>query len=176
MNLEYLIQNMIHLVIQILQSMLELIFEIYHFCVTFLCFSMYSKCWGLIKQHVYHLCFKFVLSKSLSNSLWGSDVLLFSEFINIVSILFYNFIEFIILLYTFLVISFVRYRKYINWLISFSKFSDVLPAFNWSSAIGNHWSICLGVNISWLFPYFALYLASDKKKEYSPKKINNFFS
>ena len=124
----------------------------------------------MIKQHVYHLFFKFILSKSLSNSLWGSDFLLFSEFINIVSILFYNFIEFIILLYTFLVISFVQYRKYINWLISFSKFSDVLPAFNWASAIGNHWSICLGVNILWLFPYFALYLASDKKKEYPPKK------
>ena len=58
------------------------------------------------------LLFKFILSERLSNSLWGSDVLLFSEFINIVSILFYNFIEFIILLYTFLVTSFSEYKEY----------------------------------------------------------------
>ena len=49
------------------------------------------------------LLFKFILSERLSNNLWGSDVLLFSEFVNIVSILFYIFIEFIIFLYTFLV-------------------------------------------------------------------------
>ena len=41
------------------------------------------------------LRFKFILSERLSNSLRRSDVLLFSEFINRVSILFYNFIEFI---------------------------------------------------------------------------------
>ena len=81
--------------------------------------------------------FKFILSVTLSQSLRGSDVLLFSQFINIVSILFYNFIEFIILLYTFLVISFCRYKEYIICLISFSKFSDVLPAFSCTRAIGN---------------------------------------
>ena len=32
-------------------------------------------------------------------------------------------------------------------LISFSKFSDVLPAFTCARAIGNLSSICLGVNI-----------------------------
>ena len=47
------------------------------------------------------LLFKFIFPERLSNSLWGSDVLLFSEFINVVSILFYNVIEFIILLYVF---------------------------------------------------------------------------
>ena len=51
------------------------------------------------------LFFKFILSERLSNSLSGSVVLLFLEFTNIVSILFYNFVEFIILLCTFLVIS-----------------------------------------------------------------------
>ena len=66
-----------------------------------------------------------------------SDVLLFSEFINIVSILFYNFIEFMILLNTFLAISFPRYKDYIKCLISFSKFSDRLHAFTCSSATGN---------------------------------------
>ena len=58
------------------------------------------------------LLFKFILSVRLSNSLCGSDVLLFLEFINIVPILFYNFIEIIILLYTFLVIFFSRYKEY----------------------------------------------------------------
>ena len=89
--------------------------------------------------------FKFILSERMSNSLWGSDVAIFSEFINIVSILFYNFIEFITLLYTFLLIHFVQYREHIICLISFSKFSDVLHAFTCASAIANLWRICLGV-------------------------------
>ena len=55
--------------------------------------------------------FKFILAERLSNSLPGSDVLLFLEFINILPILLYNFIEFITLLYIFLVISFARYRN-----------------------------------------------------------------
>ena len=57
------------------------------------------------------LRFKFILSERFSISLWGSGVLLFREFIDIVSILFYNFIEFIVLLYTFLVNSFSRYKE-----------------------------------------------------------------
>ena len=64
-------------------------------------------------------------------------MMLFSNFINIVFILFYNFIEFIILLYIFLVISFARCKDYIVCLISFSKFSDALPAFTRGSAIGD---------------------------------------
>ena len=48
--------------------------------------------------------FKFILSERVNEDLWGSDVLLFSEFINIVSTLDYTFIETIILLYTFLVL------------------------------------------------------------------------
>ena len=58
----------------------------------------------------------------------------------------YTFIEFILLLYTSLVISFARYKEYIIYLISFSRVSDVLPAFTCASAIGNLWSMCLGVN------------------------------
>ena len=50
-------------------------------------------------------------------------------------ILFYNFIEFLMSLYTFLVISFARYRECRICLISFSKFSDVLPAFTCAKAI-----------------------------------------
>ena len=45
------------------------------------------------------------------------------------------------------------------------KFSDVLAAFTCASAIGNLWSFCLGVNILRPLSYFALYLASDSKKE-----------
>ena len=57
------------------------------------------------------LLFKNILSLRLSNSQQGSDVLLLLEFMNIVSILLYNFIEFIILLYTFLVTSFSQYKN-----------------------------------------------------------------
>ena len=118
----------------------------------------------MIKQHS-SLLFNFILSVRLSNNLWGSDILLFSEFINIVFTLFYNFIEFIILLYTFLVISFARYKEYIIYLISFSKFSDVLPALTCVRAIDNLWSICLGVNILSPSPWIDLYLTSDTIEE-----------
>ena len=74
-----------------------------------------------------------MLSVRLSNSLCQSDVLLFSEFI--------------ILLYTFLVISFDWYKEYMICLISLSKFSDVLPVFTCLKAIGNLWMMCLEVNI-----------------------------
>ena len=62
--------------------------------------------------------FKFILSERLSNSLWRLDDLLSSEFINIVSILIYNFIEFIILFFFFL-ISFAPLKEYITWHIPF---------------------------------------------------------
>ena len=78
-------------------------------------------------QHIYHFFFTFVLSKRLINSLSGSDVL---EFMNIVSILFYNSLEFIMLLCYFLVLSFGRYKK-------ITTFSGELPAFTCSRAIGN---------------------------------------
>ena len=55
----------------------------------------------------------FILSKILSNSLGGSDILLFQEFVNIVPISYYTFIELIALLYTFSVIPLARYREYI---------------------------------------------------------------
>ena len=86
----------------------------------------------------------------MGNNLWGSDVLLFPEFINIASILSYNFITLLKSLHCyilFLAISFAWYKEYIICLISFSKFSDVLPAFTCANASSNLWSICLGVNI-----------------------------
>ena len=55
---------------------------------------------------------KFIFSERFSNSLWGSEVLLFSKCINIVS----NFVLYlywiIVLLYTFLVILFTWYKEY----------------------------------------------------------------
>ena len=53
----------------------------------------------------------------------------------------------------FLVTSFDRYKEYIIYLISFSKFSDVLHAYTCARAIGNLWSACLGVNIFNPFPF-----------------------
>ena len=102
---------------------------------------------GFNKATYLWLLFKFILPEILSNSLLGSDVLLFSEFINIVSILSCNVIKFIILLYTFLIIYFSWYKENMVCLISFSKFSDVLHAFTCVSAIGNLWDTCLGINI-----------------------------
>ena len=66
----------------------------------------------------------------------GSDVWLFSEFINIVYIV-YNCIDLITLLYTFLVICFDWYKEQIICLISFNKLSELLSAFTCARAIGN---------------------------------------
>ena len=107
------------------------------------------------------LLFKIILSKNWSSSLWGSDILLFWEFMNIVSILFYNFIEFIILLYTFLVFSFAQYKKYMVWRISFSKFSDVLSVFYLWNIYWYSLKHFLEVNILSYFSWVALKLASD---------------
>ena len=55
------------------------------------------------------ILFKFILSVRWSNSQRRSDFPLFLEFIHIVSILFYNFIDFIILLYIFLVTLYILF-------------------------------------------------------------------
>ena len=80
------------------------------------------------------LLFKFLSSARLSNSLYESDILLFLRFIYIVSILFYKFIEFIILLYTFLVICFDTYFGYIACFYLYQR-------------LGNVRSICLRLTI-----------------------------
>ena len=99
-----------------------------------------------MRQRIDYFSFKFIVSINLRNSLWGSDAPLFYEFIDIISILFYNFIEFIIFSYAVLVISFAWYKEYIICLVSFSKFSDMPPAFTCARAVGNLRSICLGVD------------------------------
>ena len=53
----------------------------------------------------------------------------------------------VIPLYIFLVTSFAQYKEYMNCLILFSTFSDLLPAFACVRATVNRSSICLGVNI-----------------------------
>ena len=68
------------------------------------------------------LLFKSILFES--SSLYESNVLLFPEFVDIVSILYYAFTEFIILLYRFLVISFAHYKEYIILWILFNTFSE----------------------------------------------------
>ena len=117
------------------------------------------------KETYLSLLFQIILSERLSNSLWGSDVLLFSEFIDMTSILFYKFTEFIVLLYTVLVISFARYKEYMICLISFCNFSDLLPAFTFARTVGNLWSVCLAVTYWNPLPYFGLYLASNNNRE-----------
>ena len=64
------------------------------------------------------------------------DVLLFSEFINIVPI-FYTCIDLIMLLYTFLVTSFAQYKEKTICLISFNKRFELLPAFTCAGTIGH---------------------------------------
>ena len=135
----------------------------------------------MIKQHANHFLLSLFYPKD-----WVivCEDQMFYNSQNVVSILFYNFVEFIILLYTFLVMSFAWYKEYIICLIclvSFSKFSDVLPTFTCAIAIGNLWSFCLGhviLRVEWLetlatranilgipFLWIALYLASDTIEE-----------
>ena len=97
---------------------------------------------------------KSILSARLSDSLQGSDVLLLLEFINI-AFIFVLYLYWVHLLYTFLVISLTRYKEYMICLISLSKFSEVLPAFNCGRAIGNLSVICLGVNTLNIFLFIA---------------------
>ena len=85
----------------------------------------------------------------------------FTKFINKIYILFYDFIEFIIPLYTLLVTSFDRCKEDMICLILFSNFLDAVAAFICAKAIGNLWSIYLGVYILIPFQFFALYLALD---------------
>ena len=60
------------------------------------------------------------------------------------------------MLYTFLVVSFSRYKRYIIFLILLTEFSHVLPALTWARAIGNLENICLGLNILTPFPCVVL--------------------
>ena len=84
----------------------------------------------MIEQHIYHF---------FINDFFLKDyvIVYVDHIINKVSILFQNLIEFIILLYTFLEISFAVHKEYIISLILFSKFSDVLPDFTCPSDIGS---------------------------------------
>ena len=91
------------------------------------------------------LLVKFILSARLRNNLCRSEVLLFHEFTNIVSILYFIYIEFILLLYTFVVISLARHKEQ-------NVLPDVLPALTFESAVGDLWSVCLGADILIPFP------------------------
>ena len=73
------------------------------------------------------------LSERSSSSLWEWNVSLFSELINVKSIFYYTFNEFIMLLSTFSSIF-----------CSVQIMYD-LPTFTWASVIDKCWSIWLGV-------------------------------
>ena len=60
------------------------------------------------------------------------------------------------MLYNYLAIYFAQYKESMIFLILYNKFSDVLTAFTCARAIGDPWSICLGVNIlrlEWSEPF-----------------------
>ena len=126
--------------------------EILYLLFLYSCFMFFHVYFMLIfdKRTYLSLPFKFIWSKKLSNRLWVSDVLRSSKFLYIVCVLIYNFIEFIILFYTFIVISLAWCREYIIWRILFSKFSDVLFAFT----CGNLWRNLLEINI--LIPFLCV--------------------
>ena len=98
----------------------------------------------------------FILSTRLTNSQWGPTVLLFLELVNMVFIfvIYLYWINYIVIFIFSKLICLIQ-RIYITWRISFSKYFCVLPAFTCATAIGNLWSICLGVNILSPSPFVA---------------------
>ena len=64
----------------------------------------------------------------------------------------YTFMELIILFYNLSVVAFAQYRKYLIFLISFRKFSDVLSAFTYASAIVNFLIGYWGIKVLSPFP------------------------
>ena len=96
--------------------------------------------------------------------------LLFSEFINIEYILFYSFIEFFILLYSFLVIYFARDKNIWFDGCFFWKFLDVLPAFTCARTIDDFLSFSLGGNI-----LLCERSVTPEPRELSPKNVLNLF-
>ena len=97
------------------------------------------------------------LSVNLSIKTCGLEVLIFSELVNIVSV-FYFCIDLIMLLYTFLVISFGWFKEQAICLILFNKRSELLPDFTCARAIDNLWSICLGVLLQELSVIFEVFV------------------
>ena len=84
----------------------------------------------------------------------------------------------IISLHTFSVIFFAWYKEYyyhlknIIWWISFTKCSDKLPALTCARAIGNLWSIYLGVSILSSLIYFSSGIALFIILQQSLKETN----
>lgn len=110
------------------------------------------------------------MAARLSNSLSDSDVLLFSEFKNILSILYFNWICYIVVY--FLLISFAWCKEYITWQISFNKFLNALPAYTCARATFILWSICLGLHILRLVWWQTL--ATQANSKGSPFSFNCF--
>ena len=124
------------------------------------------------------LLFKFILSRKLSNSVWGSDVLLFAQFCTIHKysihcVLFFYWIHYVV------VYIFGKFwcliKKYVICMISFSRFSDVLTAFTYARAIGNLWNICYAANILscvWSKTLLSQNLATRTKSNGSPLPLS----
>ena len=65
--------------------------------------------------------------------------------------LYYICIEFILLFYNLLVISFARSTEYLMWQVS--NMTDGPPEFTWASVIRNFWITWVGFNILISFPW-----------------------
>ena len=120
------------------------------------------------------LLFKFVLSERLSNNIWGSDLLLFLEFINKYSLYIITLLNSLYSYIHLLVISFVRYKECMIWRSSFSRFTDVLPAFISARGIDKLWRICLELKISSPSPWTDLYLILGTILEWSLNSLTTF--
>ena len=103
--------------------------------------------------------FEFILIVRSRINLWGSDILLFLELINnVVSILYC--IEFVTLLYNFLIILFAWYKENIIRRISFSKFFDLLPVLNCASNCAFeiwHWHLIFEAFL-WVIIFWVIYI------------------
>ena len=109
-------------------------------------FQCIIKCEDLIEEHIYHSFLSLFHLKDWV-IIYENCFTVFGVHKFIIHFWHYDFIELIILLHFFLVISFPWYKEYIKWRTWLHKFSDRLSAVICARAIDNLWSIFVGVNI-----------------------------
>ena len=118
----------------------------------------------MIKQHIYHFFNLFYLQDWVI--IYEDQCLTIFRIhkysIHLISQLYWIHYS---LYYCYILFStfFCSIQKYMTCMISFSRFSDVLPSFTFASAIGYLWSICFGVNI--LMRFRSETLATRAKSE-----------
>ena len=137
----------------------------------------------MIRQYVYHLSLNLFYLKNqiiVYQVLLVTMFLLFSEFVNVVSILYYTFTEFIILLllllyslyYTFFSNFFCSIHRKHDLKNSFSKYLDVSPSLTCARAIGNLWSILIPFPFCGLLKLNIFLIISITLSEFSISRIS----